>query len=63
MSKGRTRAIRPYQPNLFEPQIKTPVWQSIEPEVREAVTKLFAQMLKAHWKNEDDQLEKEKSNE
>ena len=45
----RRRSHTPHQPSLFEPPPVEPRWSGLTPNRREAVTRLFALMLRAHW--------------
>lgn len=59
MNKRRQKTLKAYQPSLFDPQVETPAWSALEPDIRATVTRLFAQILRAHWEREGGHLTKE----
>lgn len=63
MNQGKQKRILDYQPSLFEPQIQTPVWNELAPEIRATATNLFAQIMRAHWEYEDERPFKEADDE
>ena len=48
MTQRRRPANRQRQPGLFDPSPQAPKWALLAPDVRKSVTKLVAQMMRAH---------------